>query len=138
MTDAAIRGHAEPPIDQMRALSTAAERLHRDFASVHDPETIDRVLRSSYDRFAASSTIAHYLPLLAERLARQRLSTQAGTDHADPDGRPVVLFLCVHNAGRSQMALGVLHPPCRRQGRWDLRRFRACRRDQPSRDRRDG
>ncbi len=24
----------------------------------------------------------------------------------DPDGAPVVLFLCVHNAGRSQMALG--------------------------------
>jgi protein-tyrosine-phosphatase len=25
-----------------------------------------------------------------------------------PDGRPTVLFLCVHNAGRSQMALGFL------------------------------
>jgi arsenate reductase (thioredoxin) len=24
----------------------------------------------------------------------------------DDDGRPMVLFLCVHNAGRSQMALG--------------------------------
>ncbi len=24
----------------------------------------------------------------------------------DPEGRPTVLFLCVHNAGRSQMALG--------------------------------
>ena len=24
----------------------------------------------------------------------------------DPDGRPAVLFACVHNAGRSQMALG--------------------------------
>ncbi|WP_223198859.1 arsenate reductase ArsC [Solihabitans fulvus] len=25
------------------------------------------------------------------------------------DGRPTVLFLCVHNAGRSQMALGFFH-----------------------------
>ncbi len=25
-----------------------------------------------------------------------------------PDGRPTVLFLCIHNAGRSQMALGWL------------------------------
>jgi protein-tyrosine-phosphatase len=25
---------------------------------------------------------------------------------SDDDGRPVVLFLCTHNAGRSQMALG--------------------------------
>ena len=32
----------------------------------------------------------------------------SGTDHqAGPaDGKPAVLFLCVHNAGRSQMALG--------------------------------
>jgi protein-tyrosine-phosphatase len=28
------------------------------------------------------------------------------TDESDRDGRPAVLFLCVHNAGRSQMALG--------------------------------
>src|SRR5687768_2801960 len=27
-------------------------------------------------------------------------------ESAGPDSRPVVLFLCVHNAGRSQMALG--------------------------------
>jgi arsenate reductase (thioredoxin) len=25
---------------------------------------------------------------------------------ADPSGKPTVLFLCIHNAGRSQMALG--------------------------------
>ena len=28
---------------------------------------------------------------------------------SSPDRRPGVLFLCVHNAGRSQMALGWLH-----------------------------
>ncbi|MCU1353652.1 MAG: protein-tyrosine-phosphatase [Acidimicrobiales bacterium] len=27
-------------------------------------------------------------------------------EHPGDDGRPAVLFLCVHNAGRSQMALG--------------------------------
>jgi arsenate reductase (thioredoxin) len=39
--------------------------------------------------------------------------TQAPTKHAPAkvegtvdDGKPVVLFLCVHNAGRSQMAMG--------------------------------
>ncbi|KQR10992.1 hypothetical protein [Cellulomonas sp. Leaf334] len=35
----------------------------------------------------------------------KRLAKVEGTSH---DGRPVVLFLCVHNAGRSQMALGFL------------------------------
>ena len=28
--------------------------------------------------------------------------------HVDPDPRPSVLFVCVHNAGRSQMAAGFL------------------------------
>jgi arsenate reductase (thioredoxin) len=28
------------------------------------------------------------------------------TEHLRRDGRPVVMFLCVHNAGRSQMAMG--------------------------------
>jgi hypothetical protein len=46
------------------------------------------------------------MSLLAERFARQRLD--AATRNAAPEaaGVPVVLFLCVHNAGRSQMALG--------------------------------
>src|SRR3954454_20940817 len=29
-------------------------------------------------------------------------------DMTDPDRRPTVLFVCVHNAGRSQMAAGFL------------------------------
>ena len=32
--------------------------------------------------------------------------TLARVDHQADDGRPTVLFLCTHNAGRSQMALG--------------------------------
>ena len=31
---------------------------------------------------------------------------ELSTDSRTRDGRPTVLFLCVHNAGRSQMALG--------------------------------
>jgi hypothetical protein len=30
----------------------------------------------------------------------------ARVEGRNPDGRPVVLFLCTHNAGRSQMVLG--------------------------------
>jgi protein-tyrosine-phosphatase len=43
---------------------------------------------------------------MAERLARQRRTAFARVDGNSDDGLPVVLFLCVHNAGRSQMALG--------------------------------
>jgi protein-tyrosine-phosphatase len=50
--------------------------------------------------------MTHFLPLLAERFARQRLVALAKVEGKGDDGVPVVLFLCVHNAGRSQMALG--------------------------------
>jgi protein-tyrosine-phosphatase len=39
------------------------------------------------------------------------------------DNKPTVLFLCTHNAGRSQMALGVLQPPGRRSSRRVVGRF---------------
>ena len=48
----------------------------------------------------------NYLPLLAERFARQRLRALAEVEGKHDIGVPVVLFLCTHNAGRSQMALG--------------------------------
>jgi arsenate reductase len=46
------------------------------------------------------------MPEMAERFARQRLKALARVEGTAHDGLPTVLFLCVHNAGRSQMALG--------------------------------
>lgn len=88
------------------ALRTAATRLQTEFSEAYDAETIERFLRSSYDQFAARATIAGSLPLLAERFARQRLHALARVEGKVTDTRPTVLFLCTHNAGRSQMALG--------------------------------
>ena len=50
--------------------------------------------------------MSKFLPLFAERFARQRLRALAKIEGLHDDGKPVVLFLCTHNAGRSQMALG--------------------------------
>jgi arsenate reductase len=69
-------------------------------------ETIELFLHSSYDQFASGSTIPNFLPLLAERFARQCLHALAKVEGHEQSGKPVVLFLCVHNAGRSQMAMG--------------------------------
>ena len=93
-------------IDQQLALKTAATRLQREFDGTFGCETIERFLHSSYDQFAGSATIPNFLPLLAERFARQRLDALARVEGKVTDGRPTVLFLCTHNAGRSQMALG--------------------------------
>jgi arsenate reductase len=96
----------ELTIDQQLALRTAAERLAREFDGLYGAETIERFLITSYDQFASRSSVANFLPLIAERFARQRLHAPAKVDGLHNDGKPVVLFLCVHNAGRSQMALG--------------------------------
>jgi protein-tyrosine-phosphatase len=100
--------HANPEItlDQQVALKSAATRLARGFAGTFNAETIERFLTSSYEQFAGKATMLNFLPLLAERFAKQRLTAMAKVEGHGGDGKPIVLFLCVHNAGRSQMALG--------------------------------
>ena len=82
-------------IDQQLALRTAATRLHGEFDGIFGTETIEQFLHSSYDQFASHSTIPNFLPLLAERFARQRLHALAKIE-GHHDGKPTVLFLCVH------------------------------------------
>ena len=93
-------------LDQSVALRSSAVRLGEDFAGIYGPETIERFLHSSFDQFATRSTVPKFLPLLAERFARQRLRALAKVEGLHDDGKPTVLFLCTHNAGRSQMAMG--------------------------------
>ncbi len=93
-------------IDQTSAIASAAERLAREFDGTFGRETIDRFLHSSHQELAARAKMPNYLPLLTEKFARQRLRALAKVDGLHVDGKPTVLFLCVHNAGRSQMALG--------------------------------
>jgi arsenate reductase (thioredoxin) len=106
MTDVTAHDHENLSIDQQLALRTAARELGAEFAGVFGGETIERFLHTSYDQFATYSTVPNFLPLLAERFARQRLTALARVEGRRTDDRPVALFLCVHNAGRSQMALG--------------------------------
>ena len=102
------RQHRRPEIelDQQPALRAAATNLQTRFAGVFGTETIERFLLSSYDEFTGRSVTTTWLPLLAERFARIRLAALARVEGKVTDERPTVLFLCVHNAGRSQMAMG--------------------------------
>ena len=93
-------------IDTALALRTAASRLAEEFTGTFGSETIERFLHSSYDQLAQQAVVTKFLPLMAERFARQRLRAVAKVEGLHRDGRPTVLFLCTHNAGRSQMALG--------------------------------
>ena len=94
------------PSNSGTPLQSAAANLRREFDGTFGAETIELFLASSYDQFAGDATMSTFLPLLAERFARQRLKALAKVEGKADDGLPSVLFLCVHNAGRSQMALG--------------------------------
>lgn len=91
-------------IDQRLALKAAAERLESEFGDTFDAETIDRFLYAAHAHFAHHASVPNFLPLLAERFAQQQLRALARVEGKHHDGKPTVLFLCTHNAGRSQMA----------------------------------
>ena len=93
-------------LDQQLALKAAAARLQDEFGAEIGVETIDKFVNASYDHFAAGARIPNFVPLLAERFARQQLHALARIEGPGADGKPTVLFLCTDNAGRSQMALG--------------------------------
>jgi protein-tyrosine-phosphatase len=88
------------------ALLPAVERLTAEFAGTFSPATVEQYVLDSYEQLARRATTFTFVPLLAERFARQRLQALARSERPQADRVPVVLFLCVHNAGRSQMALG--------------------------------
>ncbi len=106
LTNTPVHFRSDLSIDQRLALKTAAAQLQSEFSGMFGVETIERFLNSSYEQFATRASIANFLPLLAERFARQRLRALAKVEGKSHDGKPVVLFLCTHNAGRSQMAMG--------------------------------
>jgi protein-tyrosine-phosphatase len=88
-------------------LHSAAARLGSEFAGVFSVETIDRYLQESGDRFV-DAPVRDFIPLIAERFARERLRALAQVEGKLVKDAPEVLFVCVHNAGRSQMAAALL------------------------------
>jgi arsenate reductase (thioredoxin) len=92
---------------QRHTLHEAAARLQRAFEGTFGIETIQRYLDDSLARLAGA-TYTDYVSLLAERFARERLTAIARMEGLLVSDAPTVLFLCVHNAGRSQMAAGWL------------------------------
>jgi protein-tyrosine-phosphatase len=86
----------------------AVSRLKTQFASKLEDATIERVMSDSVERLTRRASTGSEVPVRAEQFARDRLRALARDAHADADGAPSVMFLCVHNAGRSQMAAGLM------------------------------
>jgi protein-tyrosine-phosphatase len=102
MTDDRI----ELTTEEIMLIRHAAERLRREFDGTFNAETIERYMLDSQELLHSTAKFTQWLPLLIERLTRDRLRALARLELGS--GKPAVLFLCVHNAGRSQMGAGWL------------------------------
>jgi len=100
-----MTSHIMTQADRM-CLHTAACDLHSEFRGIFGTETIESLLLDSYAELASTASVTRWLVLGAEQFTRQRLQALAHARAAAAGQVPAVLFLCVHNAGRSQMALG--------------------------------
>lgn len=103
----AVHHNPEVALDQRLALKAAASRLQEEFGDRLGLDTIETLMQSSYDHFTAQARIPNFVPLLAERFTRQQLQALARIESTETDDKPTVLFLCTHNAGPSQMAMGL-------------------------------
>ena len=99
-------------------LRQAAEALSDEFAGVYSQETIERFIAESLD-LLGDARINVFVPVLAHRFARERLKALAQAEGKVVKDVPEVLFVCVQNAGRSQMAAGLMNH--RAQGRVHVR-----------------
>ncbi|MDQ7879776.1 arsenate reductase ArsC [Microbacterium sp. QXD-8] len=85
-------------------LLRAAERLTQQFRGMVGEETVERVVFESYTALARTAAVRTHLPSLAEKFARDRLTALAQSKGLIAKPVPEVLFVCVQNSGRSQMA----------------------------------
>ncbi len=105
------------PVTQ-RHVDQAAARLTDEFKGVFSEETIARYIAESLD-LLGDSRINVFVPVLAHRFTRERLRALAQVEGKLAKDAPEVLFVCVHNAGRSQMAAGLVK--LRSEGRIHVR-----------------
>jgi len=82
-------------LGRVAQLSAALDQLIAEFGPAVGPGDVESVFADSRQRVGAAR---------APGLTRDRLRAVARSD----DAPPAVLFVCVHNAGRSQMASGWL------------------------------
>lgn len=81
-----------------------AEELGYRFEGVYSTESIARAIEEARADLEPTARIPDYLPVLTERFARERLAATAQAEGRIAKEVPELLFICVHNAGRSQLA----------------------------------
>ncbi|TFC03340.1 arsenate reductase ArsC [Cryobacterium sp. MDB2-33-2] len=85
-------------------LKRLADDLAKKFAGVFGVETVERYVLESYTALLRTSVVKAHLATNTIRFATDRLTALAQAKGALDRPVPEVLFICVQNAGRSQMA----------------------------------
>ncbi|SBS73799.1 arsenate reductase ArsC [uncultured Microbacterium sp.] len=88
-------------------LHRAAERLAHQFAGMVNAETVERVVFESYTALARTASVTTHLPTVTEKFSRDRLSALAQSRGLIAKPVPEILYVCVQNSGRSQMAAAI-------------------------------
>lgn len=97
-----LHGHRELPPELRRT----SQLLSSEFSGRYSPETVERAVNETFDSLSENATLHTFLPLLVERTVRQQLRATTRLDDRWLLAPLDILFVCVHNAGRSQMAEG--------------------------------
>jgi arsenate reductase (thioredoxin) len=99
----------DAPMDPLtrQTFARSIEALHEEFRGIFSLETIERYVDESIDRLSGARVV-DFIPLFVDRFSRQRLRALAQAEGAIIKDVPEVLFVCVHNAGRSQMAAALM------------------------------
>jgi arsenate reductase (thioredoxin) len=93
-----------------RRLAATIDELSAEFHGVFSRGTVERFVHESSDQLGDRPvTGPNFLPLLVGRFARDRLRALAQAEGRVEKTKPEVLFVCVRNAGRSQMAAALTH-----------------------------
>lgn len=93
------------PRDDM--VAAVCRQLAEEFTGIFTPETVKRFVAESFEALS-SARVQAFVPLFIHRFAKERLEAVAQAEGAILKEVPEVLFVCVHNAGRSQMAAALL------------------------------
>ena len=93
------------PLELRPRIRGVVRNLQAEFEGVFGTETIQRFMAESYDSLSGAR-VKGFVPLFVERYTRQRLRALGVVEGKTVKDKPMVVFLCVHNAGRSQMAAG--------------------------------
>jgi len=104
-----VRDGQLPLDDPHEVLHRNAEHLAARYDGIVNAETVERVVFESYAALRRTARITVHLPSLAARFANERLTALAQAKGAIRKAVPEVLFVCVQNSGRSQMAAALMN-----------------------------